>query len=175
VDLLRRLQDAFEQVILITHIESVRDGLDRVVSVRYDEERGSRASTRSRRAASRSTCTSERRTDGTSRVWRPAGDRRADFVRGSSRVTELNQVFSDSFTERYRRDGMVGVRVPFLNPAIWRYAIEDADARRDALARRSRAHRRVQHGCIVRAARGWMGPLAVRTEYQGALASARRS
>jgi exonuclease SbcC len=40
VDLLRRLQDRFEQVILITHIESVRDGLDRVVSVRYDEESG---------------------------------------------------------------------------------------------------------------------------------------
>ena len=31
VDLLRRLQDRFEQVILITHIDSVRDGLDRVV------------------------------------------------------------------------------------------------------------------------------------------------
>src|SRR5204863_5286926 len=41
VDLLRRLQDRFEQVILITHIESVREGLDRVVSVRYDEESGS--------------------------------------------------------------------------------------------------------------------------------------
>ena len=40
VDLLRRLQDRFEQVILITHIESVREGLDRVVSVRYDEEAG---------------------------------------------------------------------------------------------------------------------------------------
>ena len=40
VDLLRRLQDRFEQVILITHIESVREGLDRVVTVRYDEETG---------------------------------------------------------------------------------------------------------------------------------------
>lgn len=40
VDLLRRLQDRFEQVILITHIDSVREGLDRVVSVRYDEETG---------------------------------------------------------------------------------------------------------------------------------------
>jgi exonuclease SbcC len=37
VDLLRRLQDRFEQVILITHIDSVREGLDRVVVVRYDE------------------------------------------------------------------------------------------------------------------------------------------
>ena len=40
VALLRGLQDRFEQVILITHIESVREGLDRVISVRYDEETG---------------------------------------------------------------------------------------------------------------------------------------
>ena len=33
-----RPQDRFEQVILITHIEPVREGLDRVISVRYDEE-----------------------------------------------------------------------------------------------------------------------------------------
>jgi exonuclease SbcC len=41
LELLRRLQDRFEQVILITHIETVRDGLDRVISVRYDESTGS--------------------------------------------------------------------------------------------------------------------------------------
>ena len=41
LDLLRGLHDRFEQVILITHIESVREGLDRVISVRYDEARGS--------------------------------------------------------------------------------------------------------------------------------------
>jgi exonuclease SbcC len=40
VQLLRGLQDRFEQVILITHIEQVREGLDRVISVRYDEESG---------------------------------------------------------------------------------------------------------------------------------------
>lgn len=40
IELLRRLQDRFEQVILITHIESVREGLDRVISVRYSEENG---------------------------------------------------------------------------------------------------------------------------------------
>ncbi len=40
VELLRGLQDRFEQVILITHIEQVREGLDRVISVRYDEESG---------------------------------------------------------------------------------------------------------------------------------------
>jgi exonuclease SbcC len=41
LDLLRRLNDRFEQVILITHIESVREGLDRVITVRYDQETGS--------------------------------------------------------------------------------------------------------------------------------------
>jgi DNA repair protein SbcC/Rad50 len=36
LELLRALGDRFEQVILITHIESVRDGLDQVILVRYD-------------------------------------------------------------------------------------------------------------------------------------------
>ena len=40
LQLLRRLHDRFAQVIVITHIESVRDGLDRVLTVRFDEERG---------------------------------------------------------------------------------------------------------------------------------------
>jgi DNA repair protein SbcC/Rad50 len=40
VELLRGLQDRFEQVILITHIEPVREGLDRVISVTYDAELG---------------------------------------------------------------------------------------------------------------------------------------
>jgi exonuclease SbcC len=50
VELLRGLQDRFEQVILITHIESVRDGLDQVLEVRYDENTG--AATVQRGAAS---------------------------------------------------------------------------------------------------------------------------
>ncbi|MGZ9194728.1 MAG: SbcC/MukB-like Walker B domain-containing protein, partial [Gemmatirosa sp.] len=41
VELLRRLHDRFEQVIVITHIEDVREGLDQVIRVRYDEARGS--------------------------------------------------------------------------------------------------------------------------------------
>jgi exonuclease SbcC len=41
LDLLRKLNDRFEQVILITHIESVRDMLDHVITVRYDPEQGS--------------------------------------------------------------------------------------------------------------------------------------
>jgi exonuclease SbcC len=40
VALLRGLADRFPQVILITHIESVRDGVDRVLRVELDEETG---------------------------------------------------------------------------------------------------------------------------------------
>jgi exonuclease SbcC len=40
VELLRGIQDRFEQVILITHVETVREGLDRVISVSYDADRG---------------------------------------------------------------------------------------------------------------------------------------
>ena len=101
----------------------------------------------------------------TSRSWRP------HTVDGPARarvddIGELNQVFSDAFTERYRRDGMVGVRVPFLNPLIWRYAIEDA-ADGAMLWRDDRGHV-VAFNMVHRSGtEGWMGPLAVRTEYQG--------
>jgi DNA repair protein SbcC/Rad50 len=40
VDLLRSLADRFPQVILITHIDSVRDGFDRVIRVGLDITRG---------------------------------------------------------------------------------------------------------------------------------------
>ena len=40
VELLRKLHDRFEQVIVITHIEQVREGLDRLLLVRFDETRG---------------------------------------------------------------------------------------------------------------------------------------
>jgi exonuclease SbcC len=40
VELLRRLHDRFEQVILITHIDLGRVGLDRVLRVHYDEQAG---------------------------------------------------------------------------------------------------------------------------------------
>jgi GNAT superfamily N-acetyltransferase len=83
-------------------------------------------------------------------------------------ISALNVVFSDAFTERYRRDGMVGVRVPNLNPKVWRYAIEDADAGamiwRDGNGRGEIAAFNMVHRSGVE---GWMGPLAVRTEYQG--------
>ncbi|MGH7613180.1 MAG: AAA family ATPase [Gemmatimonadales bacterium] len=38
--LLRRLGDRFPQVILITHIDQIREGLDRVIKVEYDAARG---------------------------------------------------------------------------------------------------------------------------------------
>jgi exonuclease SbcC len=40
VALLRRLADRFPQVVLITHIESIRDGVDRIIRVALDESRG---------------------------------------------------------------------------------------------------------------------------------------
>lgn len=52
VDLLRHLADRFPQVILITHIESVRDGFDRVIRLSYDvEQRVARAEPEGRDAA----------------------------------------------------------------------------------------------------------------------------
>ena len=78
----------------------------------------------------------------------------------------LNVLFSDAFSERYRRDGMAGVRVPPLNPVIWRFAIEGAGAGamlwRDGLDRIAAFN--LAH---VSGREGWMGPLAVREELQG--------
>lgn len=52
VDLLRNLADRFPQVILITHIESVREGFDRVIRLSYDvEQRVARAVPESRDVA----------------------------------------------------------------------------------------------------------------------------
>lgn len=41
IELLHRLEDRYEQVILITHIDTIREGLDRVIRVEYDERTGS--------------------------------------------------------------------------------------------------------------------------------------
>jgi exonuclease SbcC len=40
IELLRALADRFSQVILVTHIESVREGFDRVVRVGFDQASG---------------------------------------------------------------------------------------------------------------------------------------
>jgi GNAT superfamily N-acetyltransferase len=81
-------------------------------------------------------------------------------------VPALNDVFSDAFTERYRRDGMVGVRVPALNPAVWRYAVEDA-AEGAMLWRDDRGSVLAFNIAHLSGTEGWMGPLAVRPEAQG--------
>ncbi len=98
-------------------------------------------------------------------MWRP--DR---SVRGPERATlrdvePLNRVFAEAFTDRYSRDGLVGVRVPQLNAAIWRYAIEDAGdgamVWRDAEGQLAGFNMVHQSG-----AEGWMGPIAVRPDRQ---------
>ena len=184
VELLRGLQDRFEQVILITHIESVRDGLDQVLEVSYDENSGAAVVRRGARVGRwmRSSLWQQ------GRVTEQGGDgrgersgelmvARADLPSalrlegplpiGPADIAPMNLLFSETFTERYRRDGLVGVRVPPLNPAIWQYAVADAgegamlwrDAR-GAIAAFNIAHRS--------GIEGWMGPLAVRDDCQGA-------
>jgi GNAT superfamily N-acetyltransferase len=81
-------------------------------------------------------------------------------------IEDLNGVFAEAFTDRYRRDGLVGVRVPRLNPRVWRYAIEDAGG--GALLWRDRANQVVAFNMVHQSgAEGWMGPLAVRPDQQG--------
>jgi hypothetical protein len=80
-------------------------------------------------------------------------------------VDGLNDIFATSFTDRYRRDGMAGVRVPRLNADIWRYAIEDAAA--GALLWRDSTGDIIAFNMVHRSGtEGWMGPLAVRPERQ---------
>jgi GNAT superfamily N-acetyltransferase len=91
-------------------------------------------------------------------------------VRGPDRPTTrdidtLNRVFAEAFTDRYSRDGLVGVRVPQLNPLVWRYAIEDAGD--GAMVWRDGDGHMVAFNMVHRSgAEGWMGPLAVRPDRQ---------
>lgn len=81
-------------------------------------------------------------------------------------VEPLNRVFSEAFTDRYRRDGMTGVRVPYLNPAIWRYALDDAGD--GAMVWRDPDGELCGFNMVHLSGReGWMGPLAVRPDRQG--------
>ncbi|MFM2139916.1 MAG: hypothetical protein RLZZ25_181 [Gemmatimonadota bacterium] len=81
-------------------------------------------------------------------------------------IPALNLLFSDAFSERYRRDGMAGVRVPPLNPVLWRFAIEAAGA--GALCWRDAQGRIAAFNLAhVSGREGWMGPLAVREDLQG--------
>jgi GNAT superfamily N-acetyltransferase len=99
-------------------------------------------------------------------MWRPERG-----LRGPEHVTlrdvdALNRVFSEAFTDRYSRDGLVGVRVPHLNPLIWRYAIEDAGD--GAMIWRDGEGEIAGFNMVHRSGtEGWMGPLAVRPDRQG--------
>jgi GNAT superfamily N-acetyltransferase len=99
-------------------------------------------------------------------MWRP--DR---SVRGPHRPTirdidSLNRVFADAFTDRYSRDGLVGVRVPQLNSLVWRYALEDAGD--GSMIWRDADGHMVAFNMVHRSGtEGWMGPLAVRPDRQG--------
>jgi GNAT superfamily N-acetyltransferase len=81
-------------------------------------------------------------------------------------ITAVNRLFAEAFTDRYRRDGLHGVRVPFLNPAVWRFAL--ANAGEGALCWRDGRGDIVAFNLAHLSGReGWMGPLAVRPDRQG--------
>lgn len=103
----------------------------------------------------------------TSRSFRGARPVDGPFVATVDDIAQLNEVFTEAFTERYRKDGMVGVRVPPLNPAIWQYAIEDAGD--GALCWRDERGQIVAFNMAHHSGtEGWMGPLCVRPDQQGA-------
>jgi GNAT superfamily N-acetyltransferase len=100
------------------------------------------------------------------RNWRQAWVAETPERVSTIEIPGLNAVFSEAFTERYRKDGMAGVRVPHLNPAVWKFAITDAEDgamiwrnARDGIAAFNMVHRS--------GVEGWMGPLAVHPDYQG--------
>lgn len=102
----------------------------------------------------------------TSRPFRGTRPVEGPFVAGVVDIPHLNEVFTEAFTERYRKDGMTGVRVPPLNPSIWEYAILDAGD--GALCWRDERGRIVAFNMVHHSGtEGWMGPLCVRPDQQG--------
>jgi len=101
------------------------------------------------------------------RAWLPEREIRGPTPATERDIDALNRVFADAFTDRYRRDGLVGVRVPHLNPLVWRYALLDAGA--GAMVWRDAAGHVAAFNVAHRSGtEGWMGPLAVRPDRQGA-------
>jgi GNAT superfamily N-acetyltransferase len=99
------------------------------------------------------------------RMWQPERAAVGPQAATERDIPALNRLFADAFTDRYRRDGLVGVRVPFLHAAIWRYAI--ADAGEGAMLWRDEQDRVVAFNIAHRSGtEGWMGPLAVRPDRQ---------
>jgi GNAT superfamily N-acetyltransferase len=98
-------------------------------------------------------------------AWQPDREVWGPERPGLNEIEPLNRVFSESFTDRYRRDGMTGVRVPYLHNEIWRYALEDA-AEGAMVWRDSGGHIIGFNMAHRSGAEGWMGPLAVRSDWQ---------
>jgi GNAT superfamily N-acetyltransferase len=99
------------------------------------------------------------------RTWRHQPPPDGPYRIHESDIPLLNAVFSDAFTDRYRKDGMAGVRVPYLNPSVWRFAI--ADAREGAMVwRDDRDNIAAFNVTHLSGAEGWMGPLAVHPDFQ---------
>jgi len=100
------------------------------------------------------------------RAWQPERQLHGPETARERDIDALNHVFADSFTDRYRRDGLVGVRVPYLNPLVWRYALSDAGE--GAMVWRDERGRIAAFNVAHRSgSEGWMGPLAVRPDRQG--------
>lgn len=99
-------------------------------------------------------------------MWRRNPGVRGPFPAGPADIEGINRVFAEAFTDRYHRDGMGSVRVPELNPAVWRFAI--AVAGDGALVWRDAEGAVAAFNMIHQAGtEGWMGPLAVRPDCQG--------
>ncbi|MBA3895288.1 MAG: GNAT family N-acetyltransferase [Gemmatimonadales bacterium] len=99
-------------------------------------------------------------------MWRPDRSVRGPDRPGYRDIDPLNRVFAEAFTDRYSRDGLVGVRVPQLNPLVWRYALDDAGD--GAMVWRDAEGHMVAFNMVHRSGtEGWMGPLAVRPDRQG--------
>jgi GNAT superfamily N-acetyltransferase len=99
-------------------------------------------------------------------MWRPDRSVRGPERPSARDIDQLNRVFAESFTDRYSRDGLVGVRVPQLTPLVWRYALEDAGD--GAMVWRDADGHMVAFNMVHRSGtEGWMGPLAVRPDRQG--------
>lgn len=99
-------------------------------------------------------------------MWRPDRSVRGPDRPATRDIDSLNRVFAEAFTDRYSRDGLVGVRVPQLTSVVWRYALEDAGD--GAMVWRDADGHMVAFNMVHRSGtEGWMGPLAVRPDRQG--------
>jgi GNAT superfamily N-acetyltransferase len=104
--------------------------------------------------------------EGPMKMWQPDRPVTGPYPAGESDIAQLNRLFSEAFTDRYRRDGLVGVRVPPLSRVIWTYALRDAGP--GALVWRDEDGLPVAFNMVHQSGtEGWMGPLAVRPDRQG--------